>query len=215
MVGEISEVHVWTDRPIWPQGVPAPLPQEPIPSSMAWDPLDRRGARCGLTTRGMRRSSGAGWWDFGCGALGDMGCHNMDPPFWALDLRNPISVECIHQEGNSDQTGPTKAIVKYEFPKRKNRFAKQKMGPVTMYWYEGGALPERPDGVPEEEVLGKNDNGSLFIGSKGIVTTGAYGEDPRFVPATRMAAEQAAINRIEETIPRVPRWPPPRLGTVV
>ena len=203
MVGEISEVHVWTDRPIWPQGVAEPLPEEPTPSTMAWD-LWIGAAPMRSHNRGYAPFKWRGWWDFGCGALGDMGCHNMDPPFWALDLRDPVSVECVHQEGNNDQTGPTKGIVKYEFPRRKNEFAKKKMGPVTVYWYEGGALPERPEGIPEDEILGKNNNGSLFIGSKGMVTTGGYGEDPRFVPAARMAAEQAAIDALEETIPRVP-----------
>jgi len=203
MVGEISEVHVWTDRPIWPQGVSTPLPPQPVPYTMAWD-LWIGAAPMRPYNAGYAPFSWRGWWDFGCGALGDMGCHNMDPAFWALDLSEPVSVECVYREGNNDQTGPTKGVVRYEFPARLNKFAQQEMRPVTVYWYEGGMLPERPRNVPEEEVLGEGDNGSLFMGSKGAVTTGGYGEKPRFVPASRMAEEQDAIQRLVKVIPRVP-----------
>ena len=84
-----------------------------------------------------------GWWDFGCGALGDMACHIMDPAYWALDLSTPTSVECLKQENANKQTGPTKALVRYEFPKRVNQYASKYLGkditmpPVVVYWYEG------------------------------------------------------------------------------
>ena len=204
MAGDITEAHVWTDRPIWPQGLSEPLPAQPVPDIMAWD-LWIGAAPMRPYNAGYAPFKWRGWWDFGTGALGDMGCHNMDPPFWALDLRDPVSVECIHREGNTDQSGPVKGIVRYEFPKRKHSFTGKEMPPVTVYWYEGGALPERPESVPEDEVLGEEGtNGSLFIGTRGILTTGGYGEDPRFVPAARMAGEEEAIKRLDKMIPRVP-----------
>ena len=204
MAGDITEAHVWTDRPIWPQGVTAPLPEQPVPDTMAWD-LWIGAAPMRPYNKGYAPFKWRGWWDYGSGALGDMGCHNMDPAFWALDLSDPTSVECVHREDNNDQTGPTKGVVRYQFPERENAFAKQKMPAVTVYWYEGGMRPKRPEGVPQDEQLGEGDNGSLFIGSKGILTTGPYGESPRFVPAARMAEEKSAIYRLEKTIPRVPQ----------
>ncbi len=150
-----------------------------------------------------------GWWDFGCGALGDMACHIMDPAYWALDLSTPTSVECLKQENANKQTGPTKALVRYEFPKRVNQYASKYLGkditmpPVVVYWYEGGWQPERPATVPAEEQMGDGDNGSLFVGTKGFLTTGCYGDDTRLLPASVMETQKAAFEKLEKVIPRV------------
>ncbi len=203
-VGDISEVHIWTDRPggRWLQGVPNALPEQPVPDTLDWDlwlgAAPARAYNPGYVPRKWR-----GWWDFGCGSLGDMGCHIMDPAFWALDLTEPASVECIHAEGANDQTTPAKAIVKYEFPARKNRFSKKKMGPVNLFWYESGLLPKRPEGVPEDEVLGEGDNGSFFVGEKGVLTCGCYGGNARLVPAAEMEARKGELEGIKEVIPRI------------
>jgi predicted dehydrogenase len=174
-IGNVREVHAWTNRPIWPQGIAASLPQEPVPDTFDWDvwlgPAPFRPYNSGYAPFKWR-----GWWDFGCGALGDMACHILDPANWALQLRYPTSVECLKQEGKTDQTYPTKAIIRYEFP------ARGSMPPVTIYWYDGGELPPRPKGVAETVKLGDGDNGSLFIGDKGIATTGTYGDDTRLLP---------------------------------
>jgi len=116
-----------------------------------------------------------GWWDFGCGALGDMGCHIMDPANWALRLGTPISIECLKQEFKNDQTGPSKSIIKYEFP------ARYGLKPVTVYWYDGGIKPPRPAGAGPDVKLGDGSNGSYFVGEKGVLTTGEYGGGTRFV----------------------------------
>ncbi|HVN83191.1 MAG TPA: Gfo/Idh/MocA family oxidoreductase [Terriglobia bacterium] len=178
-IGNVKEVHVWTNRPIWPQGIPNPLPKEPVPDTMDWDiwlgPAKVRDYNHDYAPFNWR-----GWYDFGCGALGDMACHICDPANWALQLRDPSSVECIKIDGRNDQTFPNKSIVKYEFP------ARGTMAPVTLYWYEGGELPPRPQGVGEDVKLGNGKNGSLFSGDKGIITAGEYGDDSRLLPDERM-----------------------------
>ena len=174
-IGEVKEVHAWTNRPIWPQGILEPLPEEPIPQTMDWEiwtgPAPKRPYNSGYAPSNWR-----GWLDYGCGALGDMACHILDPANWALQLGAPTSVECLRQEGRNDQTFPNRSIIRYEFP------ARGAMSPVVLYWYDGGFLPPLPRGISEKTKLGDSDNGSLFIGSKGIITVGCYGDEPRLLP---------------------------------
>jgi len=150
-----------------------------------------------------------GWWDFGAGALGDMGCHIMDPANWALNLNGAESFSCevVQQDGKNDQTFPNSSIVKFTFPARGD------MAPVDVYWYDGGLQPERPEGIPAEEKidertfknrLGDGNNGSLFIGETGVLTSGEYGGESRIVPDEKMAD----YTRPAETIERVPREDP-------
>jgi predicted dehydrogenase len=179
-IGNVKEVHAWSDRPIWPQGIAGALPAEPVPDTLAWDlwlgPATPRPFNAGYTPFKWR-----GWWDFGCGALGDMGCHILDPANWALDLANPTRIECVKQEGRSADCYPQKTVVKFDFP------ATAKRGPVTVFWYDGGWLPPLPEGVPEGTKLGDGKNGSLFVGEKGIATTGMLGEGTRLLPDALMA----------------------------
>jgi len=137
-----------------------------------------------------------GWWDFGCGALGDMACHIMDPAFWALKLEDAdsFSVECVRQEGANDQTAPDSSVIKYEFP------ARGEMPPVVVYWYDGAEMPPRPEGVPEDQKLGDGNNGSYFIGDEGILTAGEYGGEARLLPDEKMHDSTMP----PETIERVP-----------
>ena len=138
LIGKVSEVHAWTNRPIWPQGLAERPPAQPVPETLDWDlwlgPAPLRSyneAYCPFKWRG--------WWDFGTGALGDMGCHIMDMPFWALDLKYPSSVEA-ESVGNTEESGPKEATVTYRFP----------AGPYSTdlkyVWYDGKRLPD-------EEVL--------------------------------------------------------------
>jgi len=194
-IGQVKESHTWTNRPIWPQGIADPLPPAPVPESLDWDlwlgPAPVREYGDGYAPFKWR-----GWWDFGCGAIGDMACHIMDPVFWALKLYEAPSytVEVVEQEGMTKQTFPNKSVIKYEFPARGD------MEAVTVYWYDGGLLPKRPEGVPEDEKLADGDNGSLFIGTDGILTTGTYGGDSRLLPAARMKD----YKKPEATIERIP-----------
>ena len=193
-IGQVKETHIWTNRPVWPQGIPNPLPEEPIPATMDWD-LWIGSAPMRPYNKGYAPFNWRGWWDFGCGAIGDMACHIMDPAFWSLKLieAKTFTVQCIKQEGMNEQTGPLKSTIKFEFPARGD------MGPVDVYWYDGGLQPKRPEGVPEGQKLGDGGNGSLFIGTEGIMTSGEYGGESRLLPDEKMAA----YTRPAETIPRV------------
>jgi predicted dehydrogenase len=194
-IGQVKEAHVWTNRPVWPQGIDKPLDEMPIPDTMAWD--------LWIGTAPMRPYNEKyapfnwrGWWDFGCGALGDMACHIMDPTFWALKLVEApdYTVEVVAQSGKNNQTAPNASIVKYSFPARGD------MAPVDVYWYDGMLIPKRPEGVPASQKLGDGDNGSFFVGEKGILTAGEYGGEARLLPDEKMKDYQKppqTIKRIE------------------
>jgi predicted dehydrogenase len=196
IIGDVQEAHIWTNRPVWPQGIAAPLEAQPVPDTMDWD-LWIGSAPERPYNGGYAPFKWRGWWDFGCGAVGDMACHIMDPAFWALKLADAptFSCEILMQEGMTDQTPPTKSIVKLEFP------ARGTMPPATVYWYDGeGNFPTRPEGVPADEELGEGSNGSFFIGSDGVLTTGCYGADSRLCPAAQMKD----YKKPAQSIPRVP-----------
>ncbi len=180
VIGPVHTVHVWTNRPDdWLQGYPDPLPPEPVPKDLNWD-LWIGTAPWRPYNSGYHPSDWRGWWDFGCGALGDMGCHIMDPVNWALQLGPPESVECVSQVAKNNQTAPRSSTIRYNFPARNG------MCPVTVYWYDGGHMPHWPDGIPQSTKLGDGENGSLFIGDSGMITAGEYGGNPRLLPDEKM-----------------------------
>jgi predicted dehydrogenase len=186
-IGQVREVHIWTDRPLhgtnewyWPQGVDRPKGQDPIPDTLDWDlwigpapmrPYVGNRVYCPFVWRG--------WWDFGTGALGDIGCHSIDPVFRALKLGYPTSVEACCTMVN-DETYPVASRVTYEFPARGD------MAPVTLHWYDGGMRPPRPAELEDGRQLGTN--GALYVGDKGKILNGRlipesrqreYGKPPR------------------------------------
>jgi hypothetical protein len=119
--------------------------------------------------------------EFGCGAIGDMACHILGTPNMAMRLANPISVECIKLEGKAKYTFPYQTAIRFDFP------ARGSMPPLKLFWYDRLTAQPKFPGVPEGESIGDSDiNGSLFIGDKGMVTTGCYGERTRLVPAAKM-----------------------------
>jgi predicted dehydrogenase len=200
-IGQVKEAHIWTNRPIWPQGIPNPLPAQPVPETMAWD-LWIGAAPVRPYNEGYAPFAWRGWWDFGCGAIGDMACHIMDPAFWSLKLIDApsYSVEVVRQEGMNDQTAPLKSVIRFQFPARGD------MGPVAVYWHDGGLQPDRHAGIPDDEKLGDGGNGSLYIGTDGYATAGEYGGDARLLPAERMKD----YKRPPKTIPRIPGESPYR-----
>jgi predicted dehydrogenase len=142
-----------------------------------------------------------GWWDFGTGALGDMGIHNCSPIFWALKLGYPTSVEVVSQEGANEETGPTKSILRYEFPARGD------MPPVTLTWSDGGNMPARPEELEEGRRLGDNDGGSLFVGDKGkILAPGWCAASPRLIPEPKMKAYKLPPKTIPRSIGHHQEW---------
>jgi predicted dehydrogenase len=203
-IGPIHEVHAWTNRPVWPQGVEVDRPKEtpPVPDTLDWDlwlgpALDRPYHPIYIPEYWR------GWWDFGTGSLGDLGCHIMDPMFWALKLNYPVSVE-----GNistywggfwkytepKNEMYPRSTICRYQFPERDD------MPPVTVTWWDGGLMPPRPEELEEGRRMGDEDGGLLFIGEDGKIMTGCYGENPRLIPETAMMD----YDKPEPTIKRIP-----------
>jgi predicted dehydrogenase len=165
ILGTVHEVHVWTNRPIWPQGGTRPEPTDP-PANLHWDlwlgPAPERPYASGYHPFAWR-----GWWDFGTGALGDMACHTVNMPFMALDLRNPTSV-VAETSGHNHDSYPKWSIIHFEFPATDQRPA------VTMTWYDGGKRP------PTELLEGKEPagSGSLIVGEKGkLYSLDDYGSD--------------------------------------
>jgi predicted dehydrogenase len=196
-IGPVREAHVWTDRPsrglfdeYWPQGVDRPKDEPAVPPTLDWDlwlgPAPSRpyhGAYLPFRWRG--------WWDFGTGALGDIGCHALDPVFRALELGHPVSVEAASSRVNKE-TYPLASMVTYQFPARGD------MPPVKVVWYDGGLRPPRPEAIPEGARLG--DNGRLLIGDKGCLLgdrRGAGGAD-QIYPESRRAEYKPP----EPTLPR-------------
>ena len=189
-IGPVHEVHAWTNRPVWPQGVQVERPKEtpPVPETLNWElwlgPAPQRAYHPTYLPSRWRA-----WWDFGTGSLGDLGCHVLDPAFWALNLKYPESVEgCIstyweefwEQTIPKNETYPQSSIVRYQFPQRDD------MPPVKLTWWDGGLMPPRPDVLEEGRKMGDDDGGLLFIGEKGILMTGCYGIGPRLIPETKM-----------------------------
>jgi predicted dehydrogenase len=197
-IGEIKEVHAWTDRPIWPQGLNKPSEQMAVPENLDWDlflgPAAFRPYLSTYTPWNWR-----GWWDFGTGALGDMGCHVLDPVFLALNLKYPSKVEASSTLINTE-SAPHASIVEYTFPARKN-MPYLAMPEVKVTWYDGGMLPKRPAGLPDGAILGKNSGGGLlFVGTKGSIMTSYYGMEPTLLPFSKM-------DDFKEPTPTIPRIP--------
>jgi hypothetical protein len=244
-IGSVTEVHAWTDRPWWPQGlteIPAP---SAVPSTLDWDLWSGMSNPRPFTIGGAgypnqygnfyQPFNWRGFYDFGCGALGDMACHILGAPNMALKLtqRPPTSVECIEKEGVSSFMYPKRSVIRFDFPALGN------LPPVKLFWHDGmkenpkiagvpngewlGDLarmrrPQPPDGSaptpaqtppaarqPEQIIGGvfnyeaylarqagaelaptQQPNGSVFLGDKGIITTGTYGENTRLIPVEKM-----------------------------
>jgi predicted dehydrogenase len=166
VIGPVREVHVWTNRPIWPQGMDRPTEAMPIPKTLHWDlwlgPAPERPYHKAYAPFAWR-----GWWDFGTGALGDMACHTANLPFLALELGHPISVEAkvsaIHPE-----SAPKWSTITYQFP------ARGSLPPVTLTWYDGKRPTNRGEEVPNlppaNLVQGlRPGSGSLLLGEKGTL----------------------------------------------
>ncbi len=212
-IGKVLEAHIWTDRPAqglfkeyWPQGVERPTESLAVPTDLDWDlwigPAPMRPYH-----RIYAPFQWRGWWDFGTGALGDIGCHSFDPVFRALKLGAPTTVQASSSRVNKE-TYPLASMVTYTFPARaagvqSNNFhvagmtgdaaGAAEMPPLKLTWYDGGLRPPRPADLEDDETMG--DNGRLLIGTEGyILGTRVYPEKRR---------EDAG--RIERSIPRVPQ----------
>jgi predicted dehydrogenase len=203
-IGKIREAHAWTNRPVWPSGVEVDRPSETpeVPDGLDWDlwlgPAGHRPYHPAYHPAKWRA-----WWDFGTGSLGDMGCHIVDPLFWALRLKYPVSVEAniskywqafFEETKPRNEMFPRSTIVRFQFP------ARGKMPEVELTWWDGGLMPARPAGLEPGRRMGDDDGGILLIGEKGAIMSGCYGESPRIVPETRMRK----YKRPPRTLERIP-----------
>lgn len=201
LIGNVREVHSWTDRPQgwWPQGIPHPLPAEEVPEHLEWDlwlgPAQYRPYNPGYCPFKWR-----GWWDFGTGALGDIACHNLSPVVKALQLEYPTHVECIHRKDYNEYTYPNESIIRYEFPARTGFPA------LTLTWYDGLLKPQLPAGFSPDLGLLSEKSGNMFIGDKGIIVT--KGNEDRNV----LAVDGKIIDDYEKPQPIIPRLPDIRTG---
>lgn len=198
-IGKVREAHAWTDRPVWPQGMDMNRPVEipPIPDKLKWD-LWIGPAKHHPYHPAYHPFSWRAWWDFGTGALGDMACHIMDPVFWALDLKYPASVEARTSTFNKDwklvnhnEVFPRSSVVHYTFPQRGS------MPPLKLNWYDGGMMPPTPDVLEPGRRMGDSAGGNLFIGDDGVLMCGAYGNNPRLIPETKMKKFKRPAKTIE------------------
>src|SRR5262245_46091917 len=207
VIGEVREVHVWSDRAgkLWKQGIGRPADTPAPPKTLDWGlwlgPIPERPYHPVYAPVGWR-----GWWDFGTGALGDMGCHIIDHPVWALNLGAPTSVEArttlegTQLDGNkiNFETYPIAAIITYQFPQRGER------PPVTMTWYDGGLMPPTPVEMPAGQRLPAN--GVLYVGSKGKLFHGSHGGTPQLLPGTLLEQARAVPRTMERSPGHYEEW---------
>jgi len=196
-IGPVREVHNWSNRPIWPQGIARPKETPPVPSTLDWDlwlgPAPHRPYHPAYLPLVWR-----GWWDFGTGALGDMGCYSFDTIFRVLKLGHPASVEASGSAYSprmwarlevNKETYPRASVIRWDFPARRN------MPPVKVFWYDGGMLPPKPDEMQGREAAIE---GLLFVGDKGKILCGFSGGNPKLIPESKMSAYKPP----PETLPR-------------
>ncbi|MEO6719157.1 MAG: Gfo/Idh/MocA family oxidoreductase [Ferruginibacter sp.] len=200
IIGDVSDVYIWTDRPVWPQGVPWPSKSSPVPAGLDWE-LWLGTAPQKDYVENIAPFNWRGWWDYGTGALGDMGCHLIEAPFRVLNLGYPTEAAC---SVGSVYTGPFTRGYFPEGPPASShvtlKFDNKKSGkPLTMHWMDGGIQPERPDELGPNERMGDGGNGVIFVGSKGKMMCSTYGENPQLLPLTRTLEDKTPI-----TIERVP-----------
>jgi hypothetical protein len=157
LIGQVHEVHVWTNRPVWPQGMDRPLGEDPVPATLDWDiwigPAPMRPYKAGHKPYDQygfyTPFSWRGWQDFGTGALGDMACHTVNMPFRALDLDNPTAIEAMPFGRMNKESYPVGSKIRFDFPKRKghipaehphlfHHYRKIEHDAVTLWWYDGG-----------------------------------------------------------------------------
>ncbi len=215
-IGRVHEVCAWTNRPggWWPYGIDRPKEMPPVPPGLDWDlwlgPAPSRPYHPAYLPFIWR-----GWWDFGCGALGDMGCHMLDPVVWALQLGAPETVEASSVRLNSGatplsteipggkvhpETATAAALVRWTFPARGD------MPPVDLRWYDGGLMPPRPDELEQGRKMGDADGGVLFIGEKGKLMCGCYGSDPQLLPESRMKDYKRPPKTLPRSIGHYKEW---------
>ncbi|MGY5849438.1 Gfo/Idh/MocA family protein [Salegentibacter sp. F14] len=188
LIGKVHTVYCWTDRPVWPQGIPWPEKSNAtVPSELDWN-LWLGTAPYKDYVDGLVPFNWRGWWDYGTGALGDMGCHLIEAPYRVLNLNYPKDVQSSvgsvyvdeFQRGYFPESCPPSSHVTMTFPKTDKTDSD-----VTLHWMDGGIKPMRPEELGPNETFGDGGNGVLFIGTKGKMMCGTYGENPQLLPTSK------------------------------
>ncbi len=198
-VGDVHTIYCYTDRPIWPQGVPRPIAASVIPTELDFN-LWLGTAPKKRYFEGLLPFNWRGWWDYGTGALGDMACHIMAPAFAVLDLGYPVSAECSvatkyienWNKAYYPESGPIASHITLTFKGKNGK------PDVELHWMDGGIQPTRPEELLPNEKMGDGGNGIIFMGTKGKMMAGTYGADPQLLPTSRTKEE-----KVPQTIARV------------
>ena len=200
IIGDVTEVFCFTNRPVWPQGIQWPTGKATIPAELDWN-LWLGTAPLKEYVDNLVPFNWRGWWDYGTGALGDMGCHIIAPAFQVLELGYPTEAEC--SVGGVYVGEFTRGYFPDSCPPSSHTTLKFKGSPgkpdIKLHWMDGGIQPERPDELAPNEIFGDGDNGTLFIGTKGKMMCGTYGRDPNLLPIARTVQ-----TTVPQTLKRVP-----------
>ena len=200
LIGDATEIHVWTNRPVWPQGMGNPKGKDEIPKELNWD-LWLGPAKFEEYHKEFLPFNWRGYWAYGTGALGDMGCHLIDPAFKTVGLGYPSEVECsegavFEKMWNASyypESCPISSSIKLKFPMKNGK------PDVKLYWMDGGIRPERPDELGPDERMGGDDGGVIITGTKGKMMCDCYGANPTLLPTSKTKE----IN-VPQTLARVP-----------
>jgi predicted dehydrogenase len=188
-IGRVREVHAWRGGPNKPMPAARPTETPPVPEGLDWDlwlgPAKARPFHPDYAPQAFHY-----WWDFGSGTLGNFGCHTLDTPVWALDLKHPTFVEASSTP-LSLETTPAAAMYRYRFP------ASDHHSPINLFWYDGGLRPPRPDCLESDRELPLG-GGSLIVGEEGAVLSEVWSGSPRIIPQEKMRGYQPP----SPTIPR-------------
>ena len=199
LIGDATTIYCWTNRPTWPQGFGKPTAKDEVPKELDWKlwlgPNEWEEYRNGYAPFSWR-----GFTSFGTGALGDMGCHIIDPAFKTVGLGYPSEVECsvatIYESTGPayhPDSFPAASSLKLRFPSKNGK------KDVRLYWMDGGLMPDRPDELATGESMGNSDGGAIIVGTKGKIMCGCYGQDPKLLPASLSNKVQ-----VKKKIARVP-----------
>ena len=203
LIGDAHTIYIWTNRPVWPQGFGKPKTIAPIPKELNWDlwlgPAPYEIYRDGYVPFNWR-----GYWSFGTGALGDMGCHLVEPAYKVTGLGYPSEVECsvaaVYEKMWTpswyNESCPLASTATVKFP---GYYGKRD---VEMHWMDGGIRPDRPEELLPGEAMGDDDGsgGGIIEGTQGKIIYGTYGSNPRLLPTSRMSETTS----VPQTIARVP-----------
>jgi predicted dehydrogenase len=200
LLGDVSTVYCWTNRPVWPQGIAWSDKKAEVPKELDWD-LWLGTAPYKDYVEKIVPFNWRGWWDYGTGALGDMACHIIEPAFSVLGLRQPVDVTASvgsvyvdeFKRGYFPESCPPSSYIILTFPAQNGKPA------VKLHWMDGGIQPPRPEELGPNERMGDGGNGVIFIGSKGKMMCGTYGAVPSLLPTTKNNEV-----KIPQTIARVP-----------